>query len=129
MRDCIPDPAVFFQLLLERDPDLVITFDMLSYYATLFDWDSSLNFREVIAGHSSVSAWLASNKVGLSVEEPKGNPSGKAREVTPAASDQGDNEEEDGDGELTGDVEMADAKVVPPTSSSARGPVVASTEG
>lgn len=129
LRDCIPDPAVFFQLLLERDPDLVITFDMLSYYATLFDWDSTLNFREVIAGHSSVSAWLASHKVGVSVEEPKGQPSVKAREVTPLASVQGDDEEEDGAGELAGDVEMADAKAVPPTSSPARGSMAASTEG
>lgn len=70
LRNSVPDPSVFIQVLLDRDPEMEITYDLLSYYATLFNWDSSLNFRSVIEGHTSVAAWLSLNKVPIVVEEP-----------------------------------------------------------
>lgn len=65
LRDSVVDPSVFFQTMLTADPDLVITYDVLAYYATLFAWDSTLNFRSVIDGHSSIEEWLRSHGVPL----------------------------------------------------------------
>lgn len=65
LRDAVVDPSVFFQAMLSSNPDLVITYDVLAYYATLFAWDSSLNFRSVIEGHTSVSEWLRSHNVPM----------------------------------------------------------------
>lgn len=74
LRDVAVNPGLFFQNLIEADPKLVITYDLLCYYATLFDWNSSLNFRSVIQRHTTVAAWLESNNVPLSVKEPMPTP-------------------------------------------------------
>lgn len=114
LHDAVVDPSLFFQALLEKNPDTEITYDLLSYYATLFDWDSSLNFRSVISGFSSVSEWLASNNVAISIAEPSlrkpsfdDHPSSSVagRESTPAVDDMGQ-DVEDGEGEPEGDIEM-----------------------
>lgn len=70
LRDVAANPGLFFQNLIEVYPKLVITYDLLCYYATLFDWNSSLNFSSVIQRHTTVAAWLKSNNVPLSIEEP-----------------------------------------------------------
>lgn len=76
-RQVSANPGLFFQILIEADPKLVVTYDLLAYYATLFDWNSTLNFRAVVERHSSVAAWLADHQVSISVDEPTA-PSGDA---------------------------------------------------
>lgn len=122
LRDAVSDPASFFQHFIDRDPNTIITFDMLAYYATLFDWDSSLNFRAVIEGSSSVAAWLASNKVPLSVAEPDQSPRESPEPQDPPSSPvdeqaspsaPGTPSADDGEKEDEVDVDRADAPFIP----------------
>lgn len=116
LRDIAVNPGLFFQALLESNPKLVITYDLLSYYATLFDWDSSLNFRSVIDRHTSVSDWLLSHQVALTIADPESPPevetagSGLSHEEKAAlfgnSSDERDGEQ---DGEHDADVDMVPA--------------------
>lgn len=85
LQEIVTDPSVFFQNMIERDPELVLTYDLLSYYATLFNWDSSLNFRQVLEGSRSLSEWLSSSQTSL--EKPRSQHSDEP--VQPVASGSG----------------------------------------
>jgi len=67
------DPNLFVQYLIRnRGPNsepFILDFNSLSFYATLFGWDSSLNFNSVIADPSNIEDWLKSNSISLVYSE------------------------------------------------------------
>ncbi|KAE9389771.1 hypothetical protein BT96DRAFT_1002921 [Gymnopus androsaceus JB14] len=49
----------------EKDEPLELDFNSVSFYATVFGWDSSLNFNSVIEDRSKVSEWLTKHSIDL----------------------------------------------------------------
>ena len=77
LRDISQQPELFFHHLLAENPEVPIDHNLVSYYATLFGWDSSLNFSEV-ASAVTLQSWSKDNQVpsspqagnsGLSIED------------------------------------------------------------
>ncbi|KAE9401995.1 hypothetical protein BT96DRAFT_991509 [Gymnopus androsaceus JB14] len=68
-RNANMDPNLFFQYLVrgrgEQDEPLELDFNSVSFYATVFGWDSSLNFDSVIEDRSKVSEWLKKHSIDL----------------------------------------------------------------
>ncbi|KAE9384642.1 hypothetical protein BT96DRAFT_1007856 [Gymnopus androsaceus JB14] len=68
-RNANMDPNLFFQYLVrgrgEQDEPLELNFNSVSFYATVFGWDSSLNFDSVIEDRSKVSEWLKKHSIDL----------------------------------------------------------------
>ncbi|KAE9385760.1 hypothetical protein BT96DRAFT_1088732 [Gymnopus androsaceus JB14] len=63
------DPNLFFQYLVrgcrEQDELLELDFNSVSFYATVFGWDSSLKFNSIIEDWSKVSEWLKKHSIDL----------------------------------------------------------------
>ncbi|KAE9401897.1 hypothetical protein BT96DRAFT_1089688 [Gymnopus androsaceus JB14] len=68
-RNANMDPNLFFQYLIcgrrEQDEPLELDFNSVSFYATVFGWDSSLNFNSVIEDRLKVSEWLKKHSINL----------------------------------------------------------------
>ncbi|KAE9397042.1 hypothetical protein BT96DRAFT_996123 [Gymnopus androsaceus JB14] len=90
-RNANMDPNLFFQYLVqgcgEKDEPLELNFNSASFYATVFGWDSSLNFNSVIEDWSKVSEWLKKHSINLVYSEghfclPSAIPTAKVPEST-----------------------------------------------
>ena len=48
LKNAILEPSIFFRLMLEQDSSFCPSMDILSFLATVFDWNSDCNFTQLV---------------------------------------------------------------------------------